>query len=337
MSVKIIAEIGVNHNADIDLAYHMISEAAKSGADIIKFQTAIPELVQTKDAKMADYQIKNTGTEISQLNMAKKIHFPIEKFSLLKDKVESYNKVFMSTAFDLKSLDFLHSLGESQYKIPSGELTNLPYLRAVGLIARDVIVSTGMATWQEVKDAIQVFLDCGISRHNIVVLQCNTEYPTPFKDVNLNSMVWMGEQLSVKYGYSDHTIGIEAAIAAVALGAVVIEKHFTTDKNLPGPDQKVSLEPAEFASMVNGIRNIEEALGKYKKSPTESELKNKIIARRGLYASKNLNCGAIIGINDLVALRPEQKFSPMNIDELIGKKLKRSLLESQPILLDDVE
>jgi N-acetylneuraminate synthase len=337
MSVKIIAEIGVNHNADMDLAYRMISEAANSGADIIKFQTAVPELVQTKNAKMAEYQVKNTGNKLSQLEMAKKIHFSIDKFALLKNEVERHGKVFMSTAFDMKSLGLLQSMGETEFKIPSGEITNLPYLRFIGSVAEKVIMSTGMATWSEVKDAIKVLSRCGVDKNNIIILQCNTEYPTPFNDVNLNAMVRMGEQLGVKYGYSDHTLGIEVAIAAVAMGAVLIEKHFTIDKKLPGPDQKVSLEPEEFKKMVDGIRNIESALGNFTKSPTLSELRNKEVVRRSVYSSRDLFKGDKVAMDDLVVLRPEQGLSPMKIDMLIGKRLKKDILFQNVIMLDDVE
>ncbi len=337
MPVKIIAEIGVNHNADLDLARTMIAAAAESGADVIKFQTAIPELVQTADAKMAKYQIHNTGEEISQLEMSKKFHFPVETYSLLKDEVEKCGKIFMSTAFDLISLEYLASLGEKQYKIPSGEITNLPYLRKIGSLAESVIVSTGMATWKEVQDAVNVLLDCGVRKNDLVILQCNTEYPTPFEDVNLNTMVSMGRQLDVQYGYSDHTKGIEVAIAAVALGAKVIEKHFTIDNKLPGPDQKASLEPVEFSAMVRSIRNIEKSLGTHIKKTTPSELKNKAVARRSIYTAKNTRKGKIISMEDLIVLRPEKGLSPMNIDMLIGKKIRLDLPKHYPITLIDVE
>ena len=337
MSVEIIAEIGVNHNADLELAFSMVKKAAKSGADIIKFQTAIPELVQTANAPMADYQVKNTGKKVSQLEMSKKLHFPLEIFSTLKSEVESYGKVFMSTAFDLVSLDLLADLGEKTFKIPSGELTNLPYLRKIGSKANKVFMSTGMATYSEVEDALQVILNCGLEKKQVTILQCNTEYPTPFEDVNLRAMVSMGERLNVKFGYSDHTPGIEASIAAVALGASVIEKHFTIDKELIGPDQKASLNPIEFESLVNGIRNVEKALGENLKKPSLSEIKNKTLVRRSVYTSKNISKGEIITLDNLVVLRPENGFSPMRIDELIGKKAVRQMPPQFKISLNDVE
>ena len=337
MPVQIIAEIGINHNADLDLAIAMIREAAKSGADVIKFQTAVPELVQTKNAPMAEYQVKNTGKKVSQLEMSRNFHFPLEVFSFLKSEVESYNKIFMSTAFDLKSLDFLTGLGEEYFKIPSGELTNLPYLREIGSRAKKVLMSTGMASWNEVQDALKVLLDCGLHKEQITILQCNTEYPTPFEDVNLKAMIWMGEQLNVRYGYSDHTPGIEAAIAAVALGARVIEKHFTIDKDLPGPDQKASLNPLEFQSLVRSIRNVENALGTYYKKPSPSEIKNKIVARRSVYTAHDISKGDILTLENLIVWRPETGGSPMRIDELIGRKAIRSMPPQFRLTLDDVE
>jgi N,N'-diacetyllegionaminate synthase len=337
MSVEIIAEIGVNHNADLELAFSMIEKAAKSGADIIKFQTAIPKLVQTANAPMAEYQVINTGNKVSQLEMSKKLHFPLEVFSRLKSEVESYGKVFMSTAFDLVSLDFLTSLGERTFKVPSGELTNLPYLRKIGSKANKVFMSTGMATFSEVEDALKVILNCGLERNQVTILQCNTEYPTPFEDVNLRAMVSMGERLNVKFGYSDHTPGIEASLAAVALGASVIEKHFTLDKELKGPDHKASLNHIEFESLVGGIRNVEKALGGNLKKPSPSEIKNKILARRSVYTSKNISKGEIISLDNLVVLRPENGFSPMRIDELLGKKAVRQMPPQFKISLNDVE
>lgn len=333
----IIAEIGVNHNADWDVAVAMIQAAAKSGADVIKFQTAIPELVQTTQAPMAEYQVTNTGKEESQLEMSREFHFAHEAFPRLKAEVEKRGKVFMSTAFDLKSLDLLTAMGETTYKIPSGEITNLPYLRAIGFRAQKVLLSTGMATWQEVQDAVQALLACGMNKSQITVLQCNTEYPTPFEDVNLRAMVSMGESLGLEYGYSDHTLGIEAAIAAVALGATVIEKHFTIDCTLPGPDQKASLEPTDFAEMVRCIRNIEIALGDGIKRPTASEAKNKFIARRGVFTAAAVAVGEIFTLSNLIALRPEMGLSPMHIDQVLGKKAARNLPAQHPLSLDDVE
>jgi N,N'-diacetyllegionaminate synthase len=335
--VLIIAEIGVNHNANWELAVEMIKAAAAAGADVIKFQTAIPELVQTTGAPMAGYQVVNIGKVESQLEMSRKLHFAHEVFPSLKAEVKRLGKQFMSTAFDLKSLDFLTSLGETTYKIPSGEITNLPYLRAIGQRAKRVLMSTGMATFEEAREALQVLMDCGMTQSQIIVLQCNTEYPTPFKDVNLKAMVRLGAELGLDFGYSDHTLGIEAAIAAVALGARVIEKHFTIDCTLPGPDQKASLEPTAFAEMVRCIRNIELALGDSIKRPSPSELKNKAIARRSVFTATSIAAGENLSMNNLVILRPETGLSPMKIDQLLGRKALRDLPAEYPVSLDDVE
>ena len=316
----IIAEIGVNHNADFELAVEMIEAAANCGVDAIKFQTAVPELVQTSSAPKADYQKVTTGNaDESQLEMSRKFHFTHDIFPLLKQEVEKRGKMFLSTAFDLKSLDYLTSMGESIYKIPSGEITNLPYLRAIAQRASEVYISTGMATFEEVEAAVNALLEAGQTRDQITVLQCNTEYPSPYNDVNLLAMVEMGKKLGLKYGYSDHTPGIEISVAAVALGATIIEKHFTTDKSLPGPDQQASLDPTEFKEMVVAIRNIELALGNPKKTTSPSEAKNKFIARRSIFTSRDIEAGEILSMDNLVILRPESGISPMLIDKFIGK------------------
>jgi N-acetylneuraminate synthase len=316
----IIAEIGVNHNADFNLAVEMIEAASKCGVDAIKFQTAVPELVQTSSAPKADYQKVTTGNaDESQLEMSRKFHFTHDIFPLLKQEVEKRGKMFLSTAFDLKSLDYLTGMGESIYKIPSGEITNLPYLRAIAQRASEVYISTGMASFEEVEEAVNALLASGQTKEQITVLQCNTEYPTPISDVNLLAMVEMGKKLGLKYGYSDHTPGIEISVAAVALGATIIEKHFTTNKSLPGPDQQASLDPNEFKAMVNAIRNIEKALGSPDKKTSPSEAKNKFIARRSIFSSRDIEAGEILSMDNLVILRPESGISPMLIDELIGK------------------
>ncbi len=316
----IIAEIGVNHNADFNLAVDMIEAASNCGVDAIKFQTAVPELVQTSSAPKADYQKVTTGNaDESQLEMSRKFHFTHDIFPLLKQEVEKRGKMFLSTAFDLKSLDYLTRMGESIYKIPSGEITNLPYLRAIAQRASEVYISTGMATFDEVEAAVNALLASGQTKEQITVLQCNTEYPTPVSDVNLLAMVEMGKKLGLKYGYSDHTPGIEISVAAVALGATIIEKHFTTDKSLPGPDQQASLDPIEFKAMVDAIRNIEKALGSPEKKTSPSEAKNKFIARRSIFSSGDIEAGEILSLDNLVILRPESGISPMFIDEFIGK------------------
>ncbi len=316
----IIAEIGVNHNADFNLAVDMIEAASNCGVDAIKFQTAVPELVQTSSAPKADYQKVTTGNaDESQLEMSRKFHFTHDIFPLLKQEVEKRGKMFLSTAFDLKSLDYLTRMGESIYKIPSGEITNLPYLRAIAQRASEVYISTGMATFDEVEAAVNALLASGQTKEQITVLQCNTEYPTPVSDVNLLAMVEMGKKLGLKYGYSDHTPGIEISVAAVALGATIIEKHFTTDKSLPGPDQQASLDPIEFKAMIDAIRNIEKALGSPEKKTSPSEAKNKFIARRSIFSSRDIEAGEILSLDNLVILRPESGISPMFIDEFIGK------------------
>ena len=304
----------------------MIEAAANCGVDAIKFQTAIPELVQTTSAPKADYQKVTTGNaDESQLEMSRKFHFTHDIFPLLKLEVEKRGKMFLSTAFDLKSLDYLTSMGETIYKIPSGEITNLPYLRAIASRAKEVYISTGMATMDEVEAAVNALLEAGQTKEQITVLQCNTEYPTPVSDVNLLAMVEMGKKLGLKYGYSDHTPGIEISVAAVALGATIIEKHFTTDKSLPGPDQQASLDPTEFKAMVDSIRNIEMALGNGVKSPSPSESKNKFIARRSIFTSRDISAGEIFSMENLVILRPESGISPMLIDEFIGKPAKMNI------------
>lgn len=334
----IIAEIGVNHNADFDLAVKMIEAAANCGADIIKFQTAIPELVQTGTAPKAEYQKITTGKEDeSQLEMSRKFHFAHEVFPKLKSEVEKRGKMFLSTAFDLKSLDFLTDMGETIYKIPSGEITNLPYLRTIAKRAKQVYISTGMATITEVEAAINSLLEAGQSKDQIIVLQCNTEYPTPMTDVNLKAMVSMGQKFGIKYGYSDHTPGIEIPIAAVAMGACLIEKHFTIDRSLPGPDQKASLIPSEFKAMVDSIRNVELALGKDEKHTSKSEEKNKYIARRSIFAARDIKAGEILSMENLVMLRPESGISPMFVDQFVGKPLKADISKHTALNWDHIK
>lgn len=317
----VIAEIGVNHNGDFDLAKKLITEAASTGADVIKFQTALPELVQTPTAPKAKYQEVTTGTSDSALEMSKGFHFPLETFPELQKLVEDQGKIFMSTAFDLVSLRFLSEMGQTVYKVPSGEITNLPYLRAVADFAEEVIISTGMSNLDEIEAAVSVMLTNGIPKEKITVLQCNTAYPTPIQDANVLAMVTLGQQIGTNFGYSDHTIGPAASLAAVALGATVIEKHITLDCNLTGPDHAASMEPQEFKLMVDLIREIDESLGTSEKIVTQSEIENKQIARRGLYFSRNINAGEILDASDLVCLRPENGFSPMEIDQVIGKSL----------------
>ena len=315
----IIAEAGANHNANLEMAYQLIDAAIAAGADAIKFQTAIPELVATSFAQKAEYQRQTSSAKESQLEMIRKIHFPLEVYPKLKAVCEEKGIMFFSTAFDMTSLAFLQSLGQDLHKVPSGEITNLPYLRAIGSYGRPVILSTGMATMEEIAAALAVLEQAGTKRSDITVLHCNTEYPTPMQDVNLNAMQTIADTFAVAVGYSDHTAGIEVAIAAVALGACMIEKHLTLDCNLPGPDHKASLEPGPFGQMVKAIRNIEEALGSKVKAPSPSEISNKPIARRSLVASRAIKAGEVFKADNIVAKRPGTGISPMRWDEVIGR------------------
>ena len=322
--VLIIAEAGVNHNGDFEKAKKLIEVAAEAGADVVKFQTFKAEKLVSVAAKKAEYQQNNfSEADDSQLNMLKKLELPFEWHQELIDYSKTHNIQFASTGFDEESVDFLANLGQSFFKIPSGEITNLPYLQHIARINKPTILSTGMADLEEISDAIEVLLAGGLTRENITVLHCNTEYPTPMEDVNLKAMLHIEQVLKVKIGYSDHTLGIEVPIAATALGATVIEKHFTLDRNLPGPDHSASLEPTELKAMVQGIRNIEKAIsGSGIKSPSKSEIKNKIVARKSILLNKDLVAGTIITKEDLEIKRPGNGISPMKIYEVIGKELK---------------
>jgi N,N'-diacetyllegionaminate synthase len=315
----IIAEAGVNHNGDINMAMRLIDTAAKIGADLVKFQTFRPEQLATLKAEKAQYQILNTGNTRSQLDMLRQLELTAEMHEILIAHCQTCGIGFFSTAFDILSLDLLSSFGVERYKIPSGEITNLPYLRHVGTYAKPVILSTGMATLAEIEAAIEILEKSGTQRKYITVLHCNTEYPTPMHDVNLSAMCSIREAFKVSVGYSDHTLGIEVPIAAVALGATVIEKHLTLDRSLPGPDQKASLEPDEFAAMVNSIRNIEKALGDGIKQPSRSEAKNKLIARKSLVAAKSIRAGEYFTSDNVTVKRPGTGISPMRWDEIIGQ------------------
>ena len=331
--VLVIAEIGVNHNGDLGLAKSMIDAAATSDVDIIKFQTAVPELVQIETAPKARYQTTTTDADESAMDMIASLQFSYDEFRELKGYVESRGKQFLSTAFDLESLEFLSSLGLTLFKIPSGEITNLPYLRSIARLAEDIILSTGMGTMEEVTAAVEAITATGFSREHLTVLQCNTAYPSPIGDTNLLAMVAMGQELGVKFGYSDHTQGSSASIAAVALGATVIEKHFTTDSTLPGPDQHASMEPDAFAALVASIRDVELALGSPRKAISDSERENRPIARRGVYAARDLPVGQELTLADIVCLRPETELSPMAIDSILGRRLATPIGKHSPIEL----
>lgn len=320
--VFIIAEAGVNHNGQMDLAYRLIDVAKAACADAVKFQTAVPELVMTDAAQKANYQKRETGHIESQLVMAKKIHLPLDAYKDLKAYCDKIDILFLSTPFDMLSIDTLEKLNLPVFKIPSGEITNKPYLQRIAKTGKPVIMSTGMADMNEIKVAIDVLLDAGMTLDKITILHCNTQYPTQMMDVNLLAMKTIEKELGVKVGYSDHTLGIEVPIAAVALGAAVIEKHFTLDRNLPGPDHKASLEPQELMDMVKAIRNVELAMsGDGRKIPTNSELENKPIARKSIHLSYDLPADTVLRSEHLVMKRPGDGLSPMDIEKVIGMKL----------------
>jgi len=333
--VIIIAEAGVNHNGDFELAKKLIDAASEAKADYVKFQTFKADKIVSKSAKKADYQIKNIDDgDDSQYLMLKKLEMPDQWHHDLIEYSKSKNIQFLSTGFDEDSIDFLDDLGINFFKIPSGELTNKPYLQHVASKNKDIILSTGMATLDEIKETIHVLIDAGTPKEKISILHCNTEYPTPMLDVNLKAMNQIANELNVKFGYSDHTLGIEVPIAAVALGAKIIEKHFTLDKNLPGPDHIASLEPDELKQMVSAIRNIELAIsGNGVKEPSPSELKNILIVRKSLHFKQNKKAGEIITKEDFIAIRPGTGISPMKIDNYIGKKLAQSV-EANSLVLD---
>lgn len=316
--VIIIAEAGVNHNGSYELAIKMVDEAKRAGADYVKFQTAKPELVISTFAPKAEYQKETTGAAESQLEMCKAIHLPLTDYKPLKEYCDKVGIGFMSTPFDLVSIDVLEPLDMDYYKIPSGEITNLPYLRKIASKHRPVILSTGMCEVEEVEAALQVLEQGGVKRSDIIVLHCNTEYPTPMADVNLRAMDDLRRSLGVEVGYSDHTKGIEVPIAAVALGATVIEKHFTLDKTMEGPDHKASLEPDELKAMVDAIRNIEQALGDGHKHVSPSERKNMDIARKSIVATRDIRKGEVLTEENITTKRPGNGISPMRWDSVIG-------------------
>ncbi len=333
--VIIIAEAGVNHNGDISKAFKLVDAAVAAGVDYVKFQTFKAENLVSKNAKKAEYQIQNTQNESdSQLEMLKKLELSHAQHEELIKYCKDKNIKFFSTAFDLVSLEYLSQICLKLVKIPSGEITNLPYLKKAALLFDEVIISTGMSMMHEIKDALNVFLDSGIAKNKITILHCNTEYPTPMKDVNLKAMLSIGEEFGVKIGYSDHTLGIEVPIAAVALGASVIEKHFTLDKNLPGPDHAASLDPDELVAMCRAIRNIETALsGSGVKEPSESEIKNIAIARKSIVAKTAIKQGLFLTEDNITTKRPGNGISAMQWDEILGTRASRDFNEDDLIEL----
>lgn len=342
MSVIIIAEAGVNHNGDLETAREMVRAAARAGVDYVKFQTAVPELVISSIAPQAEYQRHNTGREESQLEMCRRIHLPLEDYIELKALCEAEGVGFMSTPFDNVSVEFLGRLGMDWIKVPSGEITNLPYLRKVANLGIPVILSTGMSTLDEVEEAILILTGCHprnhfdskLTRDDIIVLHCNTQYPTPYRDVNLRAMDELRECLGVRVGYSDHTLGIEVPIAAVARGAEVIEKHFTLSRDMEGPDHKASLEPDELKHMVESIRHTEETLGEGHKQVSESERPNIRVARKSIVAARDIKTGEIFDETNITVKRPGDGISPMLWDEVIGKRAVRDFAYDALISFD---
>ena len=331
--VIIIAEAGVNHNGNYDLAVKMIHEAKRAGADYVKFQTAVPELVISTFAPKAEYQKETTGADESQLDMCRAIHLPLTDYVKLAAICKEEGIGFMSTPFDLVSIDVLEELDMDYWKIPSGEITNLPYLRKIASKHRPVIMSTGMCEMQEIADALAVLEAGGLTRDQITLLHCNTQYPTPFADVNLAAMHTIAATFGTKVGYSDHTRGIEVPIAAVAMGAKVIDKHFTLDCNMEGPDHKASLEPHQLKAMVDAIRNVEEAIGSAEKHATASETPNKEVARKSIVAARAIAKGEVLTEENITVKRPGNGISPMLWDSVIGTKAKRDFIYDELIEL----
>lgn len=333
--VLVIAEAGVNHNGSLALAIRLVDEAAMAGADLIKFQTFKTDKLVSQTARQAEYQRRNmdTSADDTQYAMLKRLELSREQHEELVAHCRMRGIRFFSTAFDLDSIDYLHSLNLELWKIPSGEITNYPYLKKIARYGEPIILSTGMCELSDVEAALQVLLSNGVRKEQVTVLHCNTEYPTPMKDVNLRAMLEIGRTFGVKVGYSDHTEGIEVPIAAVALGAAVIEKHFTLDKSMEGPDHKASLEPAELRAMVRAIRNIEQALGDGHKTISASERKNIAIARKSIVAACPIRKGDLLTERNLTVKRPGNGISPMRWEEVVGTRATRDYREEEQIEL----
>jgi len=319
MSVFIIAEAGVNHNGSIELAKKLIDVASQAGADAVKFQTFKAEKLVSKNAVKADYQKENMNeSDDSQFNMLRKLELDVNTHKELMHYCDAKGIMFLSTPFDHESIEMLNTLGLEIFKIPSGEITNLPYLRDIGSLQKKVILSTGMADIGEIEDALDILIEAGTPKVDITLLHANTMYPTPMEDVNLRAMQTIGSTFDVAFGYSDHTLGIEVDVAAVAMGASVIEKHFTLDKSMEGPDHKASLEPSELIEMVKSIRNIELALGSGVKKPSKSEIPNMRVARKSLVAACTIKKGELFSEENIAIKRPGNGINPMRFDEIIG-------------------
>jgi|TARA_B100000767_G_C19740277_1_gene525846 N,N'-diacetyllegionaminate synthase len=331
VSVFIIAEAGVNHNGSVDLAKKLIDVASASGVDAIKFQTFKAINLATKNSEKANYQKNTTNQKENQLDMLKKLELSKEMHIELINYSKNKNIKFLSSPFDHDSIELLKDLGLEIFKIPSGEITNLPYLRNIGKLNKKIILSTGMSNINEVKNALDILVNSGTKKSNIIVLHANTEYPTPMEDVNLKAMVTIGNELNVNFGYSDHTLGIEVDIAAIAMGACCIEKHFTLDRNMEGPDHKASLEPDQLKEMVKAIRNIELALGSGIKRPSKSEFPNIKLVRKSIVAKTKITKGDFLREGNLTVKRPGGGISPMKWDEIIGTKATKDYKEDELI------
>ena len=331
--ILVIAEAGVNHNGDLELAKRMIDAAAEAGADLVKFQTFSADRLATRDAAKADYQTRETGSRESQHAMLRRLELTLPMHEQLVKHCTTRKIGFLSTGFDIESVNLLCRLGQGLFKIPSGEITNLPYLRHVGQLGKPVILSTGMATLGEIEAAMDALGKAGTVRSSITVLHCTTEYPAPMSDVNLRAMQTIRAAFDVAVGYSDHTRGIEVAIAAASLGARIIEKHFTLDRDLPGPDHQASLEPDELKSMVSAIRNIEIALGDGIKRPGPGEIKNRPIARKSLVARHAIRAGEVFSADNMTTKRPGTGISPMQWDNVIGRIAPRDFAADELIEL----
>jgi len=330
----IIAEAGVNHNGDLELAKRLVDVAAEAGADYVKFQTFRAEKLATKHARKAAYQEVNTKSDDSQFNMLKKLELPESHHYELQEYCRKKGIGFLSTAFDIESIQFLKDIGIKIGKVPSGEITNLPYLEQMAKAFPQVILSTGMSSLEEVEAAVKILLENGTAKDALAVLHCNTEYPTPMEDVNLKAMLQLKERLGVRVGYSDHTEGIEVPVAAVALGATIIEKHFTLDRTMEGPDHLASLEPEALIDMVKAIRNIEKAvMGSGIKVPSESEQKNTVIARKSIVAARAIKKGEVLGADNLTTKRPGNGISPMRWYEVCGTVAKQDYDQDDMIAL----
>jgi N,N'-diacetyllegionaminate synthase len=331
--ILVIAEAGVNHNGSLETAKRLVEVAANAGADFVKFQTFNADDIVTKTADKAEYQKIATGNDVSQYEMLKSLELTSDMHEQLLEHCDNFSIGFLSTGFDQSSVAYLVSLGQQLVKVPSGEITNLPYLKFVGSLGLPVILSTGMSSLEEVGDALNVLKNAGTDNDRVTVLHCTSEYPAPFENVNLNAMQTISKEFGVSVGYSDHTTGIEISIAAAALGATVIEKHFTLDRALPGPDHKASLEPDELVALVKSIRNIEIALGDGSKVPSNGENKNKLIARKSIVARQDIHSGDSFTLDNLTTKRPGTGVSPMKWHEILGKTATRDYLQDEIIEL----